>query len=159
MSVWRPRTTSILIGGMVVVVIAAAVAFIITNFQPKTDLRLGSGAFSARVAADEASRTLGLSNIASLKPNDALIMVYDTVDNWGITMRDMKVSIDILWLSDSKDVLYIVKNADPATSEDKIFKPQVNARYVIELSAGAIQQNNIKVGEKAIFDIPGRDDS
>ena len=155
MRLWRPHTTGILIGGLVAILIAVVVSFILTHFQSTTDLRLGSGAFSAQIADTERERTKGLSGVSKMDPDDALIMVFDRDDTWGIWMKDMKVPIDILWLNSNKKVIYMVKNASPELSTDKTFKPNDPARYVIELPAGAIQANGIKVGEIAIFALQG----
>lgn len=151
MSIWRPHTTAILIGGLVIILIAAAVAFMVSNFQPTTQLRLGTGIFNARIAATEASRANGLSGVETMKPNDALILVFPNDDEWGIWMKDMKVSIDILWLNSSKEIVYIVKNASPELGETKTFSPNDPARYVIELPAGSVQEIGVGVGDKAEF--------
>lgn len=152
---WRQSTTGLLIGGVVLVVIAVAVAFVVTNFQPKTQLKLAGGVFNVRLAQDKTTRELGLSDTESLKPNEGLLMVFDSDDMWGIWMKDMKMSIDIVWLDSSKTVVYSVKNASPDLSTTKIFKPKDAARYVLELPAGSVQQFGIKTGDKAEFSIAG----
>lgn len=155
MSIWRPSTTAILIGGVVVIILAAAIAFAVTHFQPRTSVRLGTGEFSVRLATDESSRTLGLSGVESLKPNEGLLMVFDSDDKWQIWMKDMKIALDIIWLDSSKKVVYTVRNAGPELSTDKIFTPSEKARYVLELPAGAVQQYGIKAGAVAEFTVPG----
>ena len=153
MSVWRPRTTGILIGGVVLVVIASAVAFMISTFHPLTEIRMGSGVFKARIADDESERVKGLSGVSQLNPDDALLMVFDSDDKWGIWMKGMEVPIDILWLDSAKKVVHIVKNASPELSTETTFKPTDNARYVIEIPAGSVEKNNIKLGETTVFTI------
>jgi uncharacterized membrane protein (UPF0127 family) len=155
MRLWRQNTTSLLIGGVVLVIVAAAIAFVVGNFQPKTEVKLAGGVFSVRLAQDETSRELGLSETESLKPNEGLLMVFDSDDTWGIWMRDMKIAIDIVWLDSAKTVVYSVKNATPELSTDKIFKPKDPARYVLELPAGSVQQFGIKSGDVAEFTIAG----
>ena len=155
MSLWRPHTTGILIGGVVVIILASAAAFIATNFEPKTEIRMGSGVFSARVVDTAQTREKGLSGISKLSPNEALLMVFDTDDKWGIWMKDMKVSIDIIWLNSKKEVIYVVKNAAPELSTTKTFTPNDPARYVIEIAAGGVSKNNIRIGEKALFTLEG----
>jgi len=150
MSIWRPHTTAILVGGVVVVIVAAAIAFMVGNFQPKTDLKIGSGVFSAKVAQDIASQETGLAGVKEMKPNDALIIAYDKDETAGIWMKGMLVSIDAVWLNGDKEVIHIVKNMTPAMDE-KVFKPTTKARYVIELPAGSVQLYNIKVGDSAKF--------
>jgi len=154
MSIWRPRTTGILIGGFLVIVIAVAASFMLANFQPKTELRLGSGVFKANVASDQLSRETGLAGVEKMKPNDALIIAFDQDDAAGIWMKGMEVSIDIVWLNANKEVIHIVKNATPEMGE-RIFRPTTKARYVVELPAGTVQKANIKVGGMASFDLEG----
>jgi len=40
---WRTHTTVILVTGVLLLIIASAVAFMLTTFQPKTEVRLGDG--------------------------------------------------------------------------------------------------------------------
>lgn len=155
MSIWRPSTTGLLIGSVVVIILAVTIAFMIGHFQPTTELKLGSGVFTTRLARDETSRQLGLSGAESLKPTEGLLLVFDTDDTWGIWMKDMKISIDIVWLDSNKNVVYTVKNAAPELSTSKIFKPKDPARYVVELSAGSVEQFDIKAGDKAEFTLVG----
>lgn len=155
MSIWRSSTTVFLVGGIVLIMIAAAIAFMISNFKPSTEVQLGSGVFNVRLADDETSRQLGLSGVESLGPNEGLLMVFDNDDTWEIWMKDMKISLDIIWLDSDKEVIYSVKNASPELSTDKIFRPSEPARYVIELPAGSVQQYGIKTGDKAEFILAG----
>jgi len=152
MSLWRPHTTGILIGGMLAVILAAAIGFMLTHFEPKTEVRLGSGMFNARVASDEPARVQGLSGVAEMGQNEALLMIFDTDDKWQIWMKDMKISLDIVWLDKSKKVVHIVKNASPELSTDTTFTPKEKARYVVELPAGSVQKYSIKIGETALFE-------
>jgi uncharacterized membrane protein (UPF0127 family) len=155
MSIWRPSTTGLLVGGIVVVMIAATIAFMIANFKPTTEVRLGTGVFNVRLANDETSRQLGLSGVGNLGPNEGLLMVFDSDDTWEIWMKDMKIALDIIWLDSDKEVIYSVKNASPELSTDKIFQPDDPARYVLELNAGSIEQYGIKTGQKAEFILAG----
>ena len=138
------------------VIIAVAVSFIVTNFQPRTDVQIGSGDFSALVATDDVSRQAGLGGITKLNPNDGLLMAFPSDDTWQIWMKNMKVPIDIVWLNSNKEVIYIVTNASPDLGTSKVFKPLDKARYVLEIPAGAAAQDGIKVGASAQFTIDER---
>ena len=151
MSIWRPHTTNILIGGLVVILIAIVASFVLTNFKSTTEVRIGSGIFNARVADDEASREKGLSGVKKLDPSDALLFVFESDYKWGIWMKDMEIPIDIVWLNKDKKVVHMVIEADPKLSTSKTFTPTVPARYVLELPAGKIKQSGIKIGESALF--------
>lgn len=150
---WQRSTTIILVVGVVVVVLASAIAYIVLNFQPRTELRLGSGIFKARVAVTEREREVGLAGVERLSADDGIIMVFPSDSTWNIWMSGMKVPIDIVWLDSQKKVVYIVRNADPELHEDKVFVPLNPSRYVVELPAGSVQQYGIKAGDTADFDV------
>jgi uncharacterized membrane protein (UPF0127 family) len=153
MSIWRPSTTAILIGGVIAIVIAVAIAFAAANFKPTTNVKLSGGVFSVWTAVDETSRVTGLSGVESLKPNGGLLMAFPSDKSWGIWMKDMSIALDIIWLDSNKEVVHIVKNAGPELSTDTTFTPSKPARYVLELTAGSVQKYDISVGDTAEFEI------
>lgn len=153
MSIWRPHTTGILIGGVVIVLIAMVISFAVVNFRSSTEVRIGSGFFSVQTAATNASREKGLGGVEALGPTDGLLMVFGSDALYGIWMKDMKVPIDIIWLDAEKKVVHMVTAADPALSISKTFTPTVPARYVLELKAGMIQSSAIKIGSVATFNL------
>ena len=151
---WRTHTTFILVIGIIAIIIASAIAFMAINFQPRLEVKLGTGTYRAKLADTNESRIQGLSGVSSFKPNDALLMVFDSDAEWGIWMKDMKIPLDIVWLDSNKTVVHIVKNASPDLSTSETFTPSEPARYVLELAAGSTTNNNIKVGDRATFTLP-----
>jgi len=157
MSIWRPHTTGILIGGLVAILLALVVSFMATHFQPTTQVTLGSGTFSTRVASTDAAREKGLSGVEKLSPNEGLLMVFDSDDKYGIWMKDMNIPIDILWLDKDKKVIFIVMDAQPEADniDLKTYVPLSPARYVVELQSGAIKKAGITIGSEAEFEVEG----
>lgn len=151
MSKWRPHTTGIVIGGLVLILVAVVMSYIVTNFQPKTDLRLGSSVFNVRLANTEATRQQGLSGVEKLGAMDGLLLVYQGEDYWGIWMKDMKIPLDIIWLNNEKKVIYIVTDALPILGTSKTFTPANPARYVLEVPLGTVKKAAIKIGDTATF--------
>lgn len=149
---WRPTTTIILVAGLAALLIYSVVLYIITNFQPTVELRIGSGVYSVLVADTEAERVQGLSGVESLPPNGGLLMKFEEDGRPGIWMKDMHLPLDIIWLDKDKKVVYIVKNATPKTATDVVYAPKHDARYVLELNAGSVTSAAIKMGTVAEFD-------
>lgn len=149
---WRPTTTVILVVGFTAVLIYSVVAYIVSNFQPTTTVKVGSGLYHLTVADNEGERVQGLSGVDALSVDGGLLMKFDADDKWGIWMKDMKIPLDIIWLNSDKEVVYIVKNASPDLSTNTIFAPKDPSRYVIELAAGSVEKAGIKTGEIADFD-------
>jgi uncharacterized membrane protein YdbT with pleckstrin-like domain len=78
MSTWRPRTTGIIVGGLVLILVALVVSYMSINFQPTTEVRLGSGVFSTQLASTDAARVQGLSGVDHLDANGGLLMVFQS---------------------------------------------------------------------------------
>lgn len=149
----KNHSTSLLIAVIVLLVAAAAVTLIVSQLQPTTVLHLGNGVFDAHISTTPTSREKGLSGVESLGPQQALILAFPGDGVWLITMKDMKIPIDIVWLDKDNKVVYSVKNASPDDSPAGIYTPAASARYVVELPAGTIQDQRIKTGDVGAFDI------
>lgn len=149
--IWRPATTYVLIGGLVALLVASVIAYMVATFQPTTLVRVGSGAYSVWVANTEAERIQGLSGVKELSKNGGLLMAFPEDGKWGIWMKDMYVPLDIVWLDSKKKVVHIVTDASPELSTTKTFVPKDLSRYVLELPAGSVQKAGIKRGMLADF--------
>lgn len=127
----------------------------LNQFAPKVEMKLGTGIFTMRVAADDVARERGLSGVESLKPNEGLLMAFNSDDTWTIWMKDMNIPIDIIWLDSDKKVVHIVKNVSPDGGEETVYEPKQAARYVVELPAGTVDNYVIKVNQVAEFTFSG----
>lgn len=153
MSKWRPHTTGIVIAGLVLILVALVASYMLRNFQPSTEVRIGSGVFSVQLATTDTERIQGLSGVDRLNANGGLLMIFPSDDTWGIWMKDMKVPLDIVWMDSDKKVIYIVKDASPDIGTSKTFAPEDPARYVLELPAGAAMKAGVKIGSIATFQL------
>jgi len=149
---WRPSTTKILVLGLAVLLVYSVGVYMVTNFRPTTELRIGSGVYHLWLADTEAKRVQGLSGVESLSPDGGMLFDFEEDKPWGIWMKDMKIPLDIIWMDQNKEVVYIVKNADPQLSTETVFKPKNKARYVVELPAGSVDNAGIKTGMAATFE-------
>lgn len=149
--IWRPSTTIISIIGLVLILVALVSSFVAANFRPTTQVHIGSGVYSLWLADTDATRAQGLSGVEELHTNGGLLMAYDSNDTHGIWMKDMNLSLDLIWLDSKKEVVYIVKNAPPESPTLTIYTPKDPALYVIELAAGSVEKAGIKTGDIATF--------
>jgi uncharacterized membrane protein (UPF0127 family) len=114
----------------------------------ESTLRLNGASYHVSVMRTETELEQGLSGTNSLGKDQAMVFVFPRDDKWGMWMKDMKYPIDMVWLNNDKQVVYTVKNAQPA-SYPNTFKPSTISRYVIELPSGTIDQTGIKIGDPA----------
>jgi uncharacterized membrane protein (UPF0127 family) len=108
-------------------------------------LGINNKEISLTVASSTIDLEKGLSGVESLDENTGMLFVFDKEDKYGFWMKDMKISIDIIWLDSLKKVIYIEKNVSPDTYP-KVFFPPENSLYVLELKPGFTDENNILVG-------------
>ena len=98
--------------------------------------------------ADESSeRKLGLSGTESLGDLEGKLFLFDEARPHGIWMKDMLIPIDIIWINNDLEIIYIEKLVYPDTYP-KIFAPDSNARYVLETKALFVDTYKIKVGDR-----------
>jgi hypothetical protein len=123
-----------------------------TSFEASRDSRetvtvtLGASEIETFVAKDENSRARGLGGIETLVQNTGMLFIFDTSDLWGIWMKDMKISIDVIWLDEKGNIVSVEENMSPETYP-KIFFPTTRSRYVLEVSAGTFRASGALRGD------------
>jgi uncharacterized membrane protein (UPF0127 family) len=100
----------------------------------------------ADVVASQRARVQGLSGRASLPDGEGLLFVFPNLAEHGIWMKDMHFSIDILWISDAREVVHIEHAVAPETYPESFSSP-TPARYVLEVPAGTAAIAGIEVGD------------
>ena len=102
------------------------------------------------VADTVAERTQGLSGRPRLADNEGMFFVFEEADRYGFWMKDMSFPIDIIWLSDEGFVIDIDEAVSPE-SYPAVFKPDVPARFVLEVHSGFAREHGIRQGSKISF--------
>ena len=107
--------------------------------------------FDLRIAQTTKDRQRGLSE-SSLMENEGMLFVFDYPDYHSLWMKDMLISLDMVWLDESHAVVHVIENVYPETFPT-IFTPNEKALYVLELPAGAVNRVGIQMGDVIEFDI------
>ena len=124
-----------------------------TVVEPEINISIKRAPFKAVVRDDPATRARGLSGRESLENSEAMLFVFPNPGMWGIWMKGMKFSIDILWLDVDRKVVHIEKNISPDTYPN-IFFPKSESLYVIELGSGVANKVGVFVGDEIMFAQP-----
>ena len=119
----------------------------------KTTIYMGKAILRAEVADDVASREKGLGGRSSIRRDEAMLFVFEDDDSPSIWMKDMSMSIDIVWLNANRRVVHIERNVRPDAEPHKVYKSPKPAKYVIEMRAGIAKKFNIKTGMIVKFDL------
>lgn len=112
----------------------------------ENNFSIGGTHLKIEIADTDEERTLGLSHRDSLAADSGLFFVFEKPRNVGIWMKDMKFSIDIIWIDENLRVIHVKEKAAPQSFPEIFVAPQ-HALYVLEVNAGFVEKNKIKVGD------------
>ncbi len=98
------------------------------------------------VADTARTRQLGLSGRSRLSADEGMLFVFPEDGKYAFWMKDMRFSIDIIWLSAAGSIVHITRSVSPDTYP-RTFESDTPARYVLELSAGYVGAHDVKIGD------------
>lgn len=153
---WAPnKLTGILLVALLTVIVYSFFSSIrieqasAPNPSSSCGLELSTGCYQLEYADTEPKRIKGLSGRDKLDQNNGVLFVFNQSSSQCIWMKDMKFSIDILWLDHDKKVTKHEENVSPDTYPTSYC--QRDTKYVIELNSGDIQKNDIRIGQQLVF--------
>ncbi len=124
---------------------------------PDTVVSISTLKVNAEVANNSALRKKGLSKREPMPFDQGMLFVFENPGNYSIWMKDMKFAIDIIWLDENKRVTDVAIDvpAQPGKKDSEliVYKPNNDARYVLEINAGLVNLNNIRAGDQAFFEL------
>lgn len=126
---------------------------LLSNNPPlnKTQIKVGSGIVNIEVADTASERTKGLSGRDSIATDSGMLFVFDSPGKYQFWMKDMKISIDMIFINNGK-VVDFLKNVSPPISNQKDsdlprYQPVSDINMVLEVQNGYIDKNNITSGD------------
>lgn len=141
----------------------SGVFFIPTQATPSASLRgttrvvAGDLIIDAKIASKPSDRKKGLSGLDSLPLSSGMLFVFDKSGPYVFWMKDVKFSIDIIWIDENMRIITIAPYAAPekGKSDDELtlYKPTAPAKYVLEINAGLSNLHGLKVGDLVDFDL------
>ncbi len=157
----QSRTSFFLIRVLPFIVILGGVGVVIGLFlfsekQAVSDIvqatvQINGYDFDVRVAQNAKDRQQGLSG-STLMENEGMLFVFESPDYHSLWMKDMVISLDMVWLDESHAVVHVIENVHPETFPT-IFTPKEKALYVLELPAGAVDRVGVQIGDVIEFDL------
>ncbi len=143
------KTITILV--LILVALVATLFFFFKASNSKTVLINNHKVF-VEIANTKTKRALGLSSRDKLMPNAGMLFVFGRSSRYSFWMKGMKFPLDIIWIRDSKIVDFVENAPVPLKfSRDQdllIYQPKSDVNYVLEVNAGWIKENNIKINNE-----------
>ncbi len=110
---------------------------------------------TAELAVTEEQRQQGLMYREGMKENQGMLFIFEDEDIYSFWMKNMRFSLDILWLDASRRIVHIEENV-PACPSDPCpsYAPSQPAKYVLELVSGSVKKHGLKLGDRLEFILP-----
>lgn len=108
----------------------------------------------AELAYTDESRMRGLMFREFLAPDAGMLFVFSVVEPQGFWMKNTKIPLDLIWLNERKEIVYFV-TAEPCKKDPcPSYQPMQKAKYVLEVNAGFVKKNGLKLGIPLEFSLP-----
>jgi len=116
-----------------------------------TTIKFGDKTYNFQIADTPAKQELGLSGRENLQPREGMLFTYNKPsEGLCFWMKDMRFSLDIIWLDSQKRIVHIEPSLAPATYPNT-FCPGTAAQYVVEINAGRSRDLGLQTGQKLDF--------
>lgn len=103
------------------------------------------------MADTPAKQALGLGQRDNMMPRAGMVFPYaKPTTDLCFWMKDMRFSIDIIWLDAHKQITLIEPSLSPATYPQS-YCPSKPSQYVVELNAGVAHNLGLRQGQKLDF--------
>lgn len=137
----------------IVVILVIFGALVIYNgvsslFENTTRLITPNGFITVEVVDTPDKRTLGLSGREYLSEKAGMLFVFDNTNEKNcFWMKDMNLSIDMVWMNEQREVVTVTPNVTPE-SYPETYCPDEPAKYGLELANGNAEKLDITPGVK-----------
>ena len=115
---------------------------------PRGTILIDDVALEVQIADSEPRRVRGLMFQDQLPYDEGMIFVFTEPGLYSLWMLNMQFPLDMIWFDQDGSIVHIEKNIPPCKTVVEITTcqsiiPDNEASYVLEVTAGFVDQNNI----------------
>jgi len=126
--------------------------------KPKVNIDLvcfDNNCFKVEVVSTSKDMEKGLMFRGYLDRGSGMLFVFEDVGNYPFWMKNTLIPLDIIWINENYEVVFIKENAMPCLKDEcPTINPNIEAKYVLEINGGLVKEMDIKVGNKVSFSGP-----
>jgi uncharacterized membrane protein (UPF0127 family) len=89
----------------------------------------------------------GLMNRTNLSENSGMLFIFDDIYVHKIWMKNMLISLDVIWFNDKGTVIHIDRNMIPCDGYCQSFGPDSYSKFVLEVNGGYVDRHNVNIGD------------
>jgi uncharacterized membrane protein (UPF0127 family) len=121
--------------------------------EPRVEIIKPDGTYLAvikvEIAANDASREIGLMYRKSLGANDGMLFVFKQPSHQGFWMKNTEIPLDMIFAGASGKIVGIVADATPYS--EKLLSVAADSQYVLEVNGGFAKSHHIAAGDMMKF--------
>ena len=123
-------------------------------FKKNPTAMINGHTFNLLIASSRKEKEIGLSEKKSLPENQGMIFPFGKLDYYSFWMKDMKISIDIIYIDNDTIVTILSNIKPPANPTDNltIYNSTSPADKVLEINSGLSEKYNFKKGDKIKYE-------
>jgi len=108
--------------------------------------------YTVEIADDHRERVKGLKGRKAMLENRGMLFIFDKIGPKSFWMKDTYLSLDILFINEKGEIERIYRRAEPCKTEPcpEYIAPE-DIKFVLELSAGQCEKNNINKGDSVLI--------
>ncbi|WP_420851556.1 DUF192 domain-containing protein [Psychroserpens algicola] len=126
------------------------------SFKKEGELQLKKAATDSilatidiEIADDEYTTQTGLMYRNSMAHNQGMLFIFPNTDYRSFYMKNTKIPLDIIYISEDKTIVSIQKNAKPM--DESSLPSEGPAKYVLEVNAGLSETWTLEKGDTIEF--------
>ena len=117
----------------------------------------GGTVIQTELANTPQKRAEGLMYREHLADDRGMLFTFAQEQAWGFWMKNTKISLDLIWINEKKQIVHMEQNVPICTRTDDScpqYRPNEGALYVLELAAGLAEKLKLQRGSKLQFRVP-----
>ena len=87
-------------------------------------------------------------------PREGMLFLYDEPGRYSFWMKNCRVSLDIIWLGGSFEVVEMAHDQPPCPQEGEcpLIAPVRPAHYILEVAGGTARKQGLRLGDRIYID-------
>jgi uncharacterized membrane protein (UPF0127 family) len=118
--------------------------------MPQNRVCIKGSCFDVELAVTLEQKAEGLMHRTQLDEYKGMLFIFEEEIPHQFWMRDMLISLDMIWINSSEEVVHIA-TAHPCEGKCQIIEPSKNALYVLEITAGTAGKIGLQIGDEVVF--------
>jgi len=131
----------------IVIILALLIPWLLLQKEKQAEIIIGNKKIAVEIASTPSKRERGLMDREYLDKDKGMLFIFPDSDIHPFWMKNTRIPLDIIWIEDSK-IVEITTLLPETPGNIPQYTPLQKTNYVLEVNAGFIKNNNLKLGDE-----------